>query len=529
MQRRSFMMTGAAAAVAGSAKVSFAADIASTVSNPVVETTTGKIRGFVHDRINGFKGIPYAASTEGTGRFMPPTRRKPWSNTLDCIDLGPRSPQYGPGEIPEVAAMDTHEAMGEDCLRLNVWTASLNKNGKRPVMVWLHGGGFTSGSAGYIMYDGANLARKQDVVVVGVNHRLNVMGYLFLAELGGDRFKDAANVGQLDIIAALEWVRDNIGQFGCDPGNVTIFGQSGGAGKVSTLLAMPGAKGLFHRAIIQSGSALRATPRDRASKSAEALFAKLNMRPNQVEDLQKLPLNMLLEAARGTQGLALSPVLDPRTLPADQFDPTAPAISADIPLLAGTVETEVTFFPNTQLEPIDDVALRTAVKQATRANDAKVEELIGLYRKGRPGIGNTELLQILSSDNGMRTGVLTVAERKAAQKAPVYMYYFTWRSPVREGKLRTFHTLEIPFVFQNIDESKSMTGFGEDRYALADRMSAAWAAFARNGNPNAKGLPGWTPFKAETRATMILGNDCHVVNDPYREERLALNALRPQA
>jgi para-nitrobenzyl esterase len=355
------------------------------------------------------------------------------------------------------------------------------------------------------------------------------MGYLFLAELGGERFQDAANVGQLDIVAALEWVRDNIGQFGGDPTNVTIFGQSGGAGKVSTLLAMPGAKGLFHRAIIQSGSALRATPRDRASKSAEVLFAKLGMRPNQGEDLQKLPLNRLLEAARGTQGLALAPVLDPRTLPADPFDPTAPGISSDIPLLAGTVETEVTFFPNTQLEPLDDAGLRAAVKQNTRANDAKVDEIIGLYRKGRPGVGNTELLQILSSDNGFRTGVLTVAERKAAQKAPVYMYYFTWRSPVREGKLRTFHTLEIPFVFQNIDESKPMTGFGEDRDPLADRMSAAWAAFARTGNPNAKGLPNWTPFKADTRATMILGNDCRVINDPNREERLALNALRPPA
>jgi para-nitrobenzyl esterase len=343
------------------------------------------------------------------------------------------------------------------------------------------------------------------------------------------RERASGNYGMLDLVAALGWVRRNIAAFGGDPGNVTIFGQSGGAGKVSTLLAMPGAKGLFHRAIIQSGSALRATPRDRASKSAEALFAKLGMRPNQVEDLQKLTLSTLLNAARGTQGLALSPVLDPRTLPADQFDPNAPAMSADIPLLAGTVETEVTFFPNTQLEPIDDAGLRAAVKQNTRANDGKADELIGLYRKGRPGIGNTELLQILSSDNQFRNGVLTVAERKAAQRAPVYMYYFNWRSPVREGKLRTFHTLEIPFVFQNIDESKPMTGFGEDRYALADRMSAAWAAFARNGNPNAKGLPSWTPFKADTRATMILGNDCHLVNDPNREERLALAALRTQA
>jgi para-nitrobenzyl esterase len=404
MNRRSFLLSGTAAAIAS--KVASAADVSATVSNPVIETSVGRIRGFVHDRVAGFKGVPYAAPTDGAGRFMPPAARKPWAGTVDCIDLGPRSPQYGPGEIPEVAAMDTHEAMGEDCLRLNIWTPSLNKNGKRPVMVWLHGGGFTSGSAGYIMYDGANLARKQDVVVVGVNHRLNVMGYLFLAELGDGRFSTAANVGMLDIVAALEWVRDNIGQFGGDPGNVTIFGQSGGAGKVSTLLAMPAAKGRFHRAIIQSGSALRATPRDRATKSAAALLSKLNLRANQVDELQKVPLASLLEAARGTQGLALAPVLDPKTLPADAFEPAAPAQSADVPLLAGTVETEVTFFPNTPLEPMDEAALHAAVKQNTRSTDAKADELIALYRKGRPGIANTDLLLILSSDNGFRVHVL---------------------------------------------------------------------------------------------------------------------------
>jgi para-nitrobenzyl esterase len=524
MNRRSFLVSSAAAASA--ARLSVAADIGTPASGPVVETASGRVRGFVHERVNGFKGIPYGASTEGANRFLPPQKRKAWTGVLDCIDLGPRSPQYGAPEIPEVAASDTHETMSEDCLRLNVWTTSLNKNARRPVMVWLHGGGFASGSAGYIMYDGANLSRKQDVVVVGVNHRLNVMGYLLLADVGGEKYKEAANVGMLDIVAALEWVRDNIAQFGGDPNNVTIFGQSGGGGKVSALMGMPPAKGLFHRAIIQSGSMLRATPRERATQSAQALLTKAGLKT--ADELQQLPLAKLLEAAKGTQGLALSPVLDPKTLPAHPFDPAATELCANVPLLAGTVETEVTFFPNTPLEPMDDAALHAAVKQATRADDAKVNELIAIYRKGRPGIANTDLFLILSSDNGFRNGVLTEAEIKSAQKAPVYMYYFTWRSPVREGKLRTFHTLEIPFVFQNIDEQKSMTGFGEDRYLLADRMSAAWAAFARTGNPNNKLLPNWTPFKTDARATMIFNNECKLVNDPNKEERLALAALRRQ-
>ena len=252
MNRRSFAKSAMAAGIVSGSPFAGAAPAVLASGSGVAETTSGKVRGVLRDRAYSFRGVPYGASTEGANRFMPAQKPQAWGGVRDTLALGNKSPFYGAGEIPEVAAMDFHEASGEDCLCLNVWTPSL-KGGKRPVMVWLHGGGFAVGSAGYIIYDGANLARHQDVVVVGVNHRLNVLGYSYLAEIGGDRFAQSSNVGQMDIVAALEWVRDNIANFGGDPNNVTIFGQSGGGGKVSTLLAMPGAKGLFHRAIFQSG------------------------------------------------------------------------------------------------------------------------------------------------------------------------------------------------------------------------------------------------------------------------------------
>jgi para-nitrobenzyl esterase len=409
----------------------------------------------------------------------------------------------------------------EDCLHLNVWTNSLN--GKRPVMVWFHGGGYSAGSANWKLYDGANLAAKQDVVVVTVTHRLNVFGYLYLAELGGERYAHASNAGMLDTIAALEWVRDNISRFGGDPGNVTIFGQSGGGGKVSTLLAMPGAKGLFHRAIAQSGSALRGTPRDRATKASAAFMATLGLKPNQVDELQKLPQEQLLKAMRATQGLQLNPVVDGHTLPGDPFEPAAPAISADVPLMIGSTETEVTWSVNTNYDPLDDAALRARVKEAIRSDDARAERLIAVYKKGRPKASNLDLFLIISTDvSNFRTGTDTEAEKKSMLgKAPVYKYYFQWYSPVREGKPRAFHTVDIPFVFENVDIATAMVGSGPDRYPLAGKVSGAWAAFARTGNPNHKGLPKWEPFNTSTRATMIFNTDCRAVNDPYREERVA--------
>jgi para-nitrobenzyl esterase len=529
IDRRSFLGRGtAAASVLMEAARGLTAARSELGDGPIVETNAGKIRGIVIDKVYAFKGVPYGASTAGAGRFMPPAKPQPWTDIKETTHVGHRSPQQ-PGmlEIPEVAATSGQGPMGEDCLVLNVWSNGLKGSRKRPVMVWLHGGGFASGSGDYTMYDGANMARKRDVVVVTVNHRLNVFGYLYLADIGGPKYADAGNAGHRDIVLALEWVRDNIANFGGDPGSVTIFGQSGGGGKVATLMAMPAAKGLFHRAICQSGASIKGAPRANATRTAQALLTKLNLKPDQIDQLQNMPFDQLTEAIKGVGGFA--PVVDGKTLTHDPFDPGAPEESATVPLLIGTVEEEVNFFPATPLDPIDDADLHKRVKQAARnADDAKVDALIAVYKKGRPAKSNVEIYQIIASDASFSGSVHTEADRKAAQgKAPVYKYYFTWQSPVRDGKLRSFHTLEIPFVLENVDEAKTMTGSGQDRYALSDKMSAAWAAFARTGNPNAKGLPHWPAFTADQRATMIFNNECKLVNDPFKEERLAIAALPP--
>ncbi|MGA2212948.1 MAG: carboxylesterase/lipase family protein [Bryobacteraceae bacterium] len=531
INRRSFVSgaaLGAGAILGGAFNRATAASAKSgSLQGPVVNTTAGKIRGVVQEnKVNAFRGIPYGAPTGGANRFMAPLKPESWTGIRETVEWGPEAPQGPHTEIPEVAATIPKLAIGEDCLHLNVWTNGFDPRSKRPVMVWLHGGGFTSGNGSYTMYDGANMARKQDTVNVTINHRLNSFGFLYLADIGGPEYAQASNCGILDAVAALEWVRDNIANFGGDPNNVTIFGQSGGAGKVSTLLAMPSAKGLFHRAIIQSGSNVKGISREDATRTARTLMDTLGVKT--ADDLQAVPMDKLIDATFSTHGLRLGPVVDGKTLPDGPFDPTAPALSADIPLLIGTVEFEVNFFPATKLDPIDDAELHAAVKQATRADDAKVDQLIALYRKGRPKASDIDLSQITASD-GFRTPVITEGERKSAQAAPVYMYYFTWKSPVRDGKLKAFHTLEIPFALENVDEAKSMTGLGADRYPLQEKMSAAWAAFARTGNPNHKGLPKWPAFNTTERATMIFDNRCEAVNDPHREERLALASLRTAA
>jgi para-nitrobenzyl esterase len=516
INRRKFLGTGAGLLIIGSSR----AWGAQAKPGPVVETASGKIRGLVIDKVNVFKGIRYGASTAGANRFMPPMKVAPWTGVKDTAEWGEEAPQGPHTEIPEVASTIPKLTVGEDCLALNVWTNSLT--GKRPVMVWLHGGGFASGNGCYTMYLGANLARKRDVVTVTINHRLNAFGYLYLAGIGGEKYANSSNLGQMDIIAALQWVKENISKFGGDPGNVTIFGQSGGAGKVSTLMAMLPAKGLFHRAIIQSGAALRGTAKDAASKNAEAFMAKVGAKT--ADQLQAMPMAQLIAAAT-TPGGGFGPVLDGKTLIEGPFDPTAPSLSADIPVLIGSTEYEVTFFPNTKYDPLDDAALVGAVKQALRTDDANANKVVASYKRGRPGLTNLDYSLILASDN-FRAGVMTEAERKAAQKAPVYMYYFTWQSPVSGGKLKSFHTLEIPFALENVDEAKGMTGNGQDRYALQEKMGTAWTNFARSGNPNHKGLPTWPTFDSNKRATMILSNDCKVVNDPYGEERRLVASLR---
>ncbi|PYQ76265.1 MAG: carboxylesterase/lipase family protein [Acidobacteria bacterium] len=516
------------------------------VPGATVETTAGKVRGLVIEKIQAFKGVPYGASTAGARRFLPPVKVQPWPGVRDAFEIGLRSPLIDSVLVPEWAPLNLREPMGEDCLNLNLWTPGATRVDKRPVMVWLHGGGYSAGSPNMIPYDGANLARKHDVVVVGLTHRLNVFGFAYLAELGGEKYADASNAGMKDIIAGLEWIRDNVASFGGDPGNVTIFGQSGGAGKVSTLLGMPAAQGLFHRAIAQSGSAVTSMPASAATESAEALMSRLGLKRNQVDDLQRLPMQQLLDAipapnrggerggrGRGGPGAGFNaaPVVDGKSLPRNVFDPTATDISANVPLLIGSTETEVTWNVNTDYTPpVDDAALRERIRKTLRsADDAQIDGVIAIYRKDRPKASNLDLALILETDaSPFRSGTDTQAERKAALgRAPVYVYRFQWYSPVSGGRLRAMHCMDIPFVFENVDISQSVVGDGPDRSALADKMSSAWVAFARNGNPNHKGLPKWDPFTSDRRATMIFNTECRAVNDPYREERLAVARSQP--
>ena len=532
MQRRTFIKSSALAGASllldapwsGGAA---AQNVRAVAQSGIAKTTSGPVRGVVVDRVSAFYGIPYGAPTGGDARFMSPRRPQPWTTVRECVEYGPRSPQGPSGLISEVAAVDRREPASEDCLRLNVWTPSVG-SGKRPVMVWLHGGGYSQASGSFIIYDGANLARHRDVVIVTLNHRLNLFGYLYLREIGGEKYADSGNAGMLDIVQALEWVRANISAFGGDPGNVTIFGQSGGGGKVCTLMGMPSARGLFHKAIAQSGSNVSGTTRQNATRTAETLLERLTLKPGQVDQLQRIPADQLLGAL---QGLNFAPVVDGRNLPAGPFDPVSSPLSADVPLLCGSAETEVAWTRGAIIDDIDDAALRQQVKQDVRGiSDADADRLIAAYRNERPGISNVDVHLVLASDNTVRSSILTVAERKAdAKQAPVYMYYFTWRSPVHDGKLKAYHTLDIPFVFENVDLATAMTGGKQERYALQERMSAAWTSFARTGNPNVKGLlPEWSSFDTKTRATMVLDNECKVVNDPGGAERRELMAIRRQ-
>jgi para-nitrobenzyl esterase len=534
MDRRSFLgrsSLAAASLLAGGAVTRLAAQDARGLSTtPAVQTTAGRLRGLVRYGVNQFWCVPYGASTAGANRFMPPAKPVAWTGVRDAFEVRERAPQDDGGPISEVWSLDRREPMGEDCLSINIFTPGLG-NGNRPVMVWLHGGGFSGGSGNWLLYDGTNLARKEDVVVVSVNHRLNLFGFLHLADLGGgEKWANSSNVGMQDIVAALGWIKDNIAAFGGNPGSVTIFGQSGGGGKVTTAMAMPSAKGLFHRGIAMSGSALRGATRENATRAAEQFLERLKLKPTELDQLQKLPWRQLQQAfvaQPAIRGLGNGPVVDGRSLPTDQWYPSAPEASANVPLMQGSVETEDAWSdPPPPLDMPEDEML-TRVKRITRDDETKAKELIALYRKTHPGITNTDVWLIMNSDNTRRANAQTLAELKAAQgRAPSYLYYFTWRSPVHNGQMKSYHTLDIPFVLYNIDIAASMTGAGQDRYALAHKMSAAWAAFARNGNPSHPDLPAWPAFNLTARPTMILGSECKVVSDPNREERLALKALR---
>ena len=506
--------------------------VAASDTEPVVETASGKVRGYVRKGIVTFKGIPYADTTAGPNRFMPPQKAKPWTDIRSSMQFGnvcPQPPRAGWAD-DEVAWMFSWDdgVPGEDCLRVNLWTPGINDGRKRPVMVWLHGGGFTAGSGQELLsYDGENLARRGDVVVVTLNHRLNVFGYLNLSHYGS-QYASSANVGQLDIVAALEWVRDNIAGFGGDPNLVTIFGQSGGGGKVTALMAMPSANGLFHRAIVESGSLMRGQTDEDSAKLAADLLAKLNLDASSVSKLQEIPFHELEAAAVAVtthpmprngiidfrhigRMLGWAPVVDGHVLPRQPFDPDAPAQSANIPLLVGTTLNEfVTAMGHPEFMKMDDNLLKSRVQDVF---GDKTDGIIAAAKEIYPNAIPFELWSVIAVSS-VRGTALTQAQRKAAQNAaPAYCYQFAWQTPLLNGRPMAFHCSEIAFAFDNTDRCENMTGGGQAARDLAEKVSEAWIHFARTGDPNHAGLPHWPALTAATNATMIFDNRCEVRNN----------------
>jgi len=505
------------------------------MAQPVVEIGTGKVQGITDDGVHIFKGIPYGAPTGGKNRFMPPQPAKPWAGIKETINFGSACWQASEGNVRMgYWGANGVDAMSEDCLFLNVWTKGLNDNRKRPVMVWIHGGGYRTGSANQApFYDGAMLAKTYDVVVVSINHRLNVFGYLHLTDILGEQYASSGNNGMLDIVQALKWVRDNISIFGGNPGNVLIFGESGGGAKVSTLLGMPSAKGLFHRAVIQSGPSLRAQTREDATRNAKEFLdiaritpARVNqLHDNRADNIFYAYMAMVRNANR--PNAELGPVCDGQIIPVQPFDPVAAPTAADVPVIVGCNRDETAFMlmRDPMFGQFDEKTMRQRVigTLAQRIGDKGLEEkadkLIAGYRKTRPGSTPHDILVAVGSDR-MRIASVRLAERKTAAGKPAYMYLFTWESLVWRGRLKSAHSFEIPFVFNYIhDPTVTFLGDKPERFKLAETMSGAWTTFANSGDPNHKGMINWPIYDAAKRATMIFNYECKIENDPFAEER----------
>lgn len=502
----------------------------------LAQTQYGTVKGYICRGVFTFLGIPYGDNTAGENRFMPPQPPKPWDNVRPAVYYGDSAPQGDPRFSPESYSVFqdhwNYDILSEDCLRLNVWTPAIDQ-AKRPVIVWLHGGGFSAGNGiEQDGYHGESFARRENAVFVSINHRLNCFGFSDFASVGGDKYVHSGNVGMLDIIAALEWVHNNIAQFGGDPASVTIIGQSGGGSKVCTAIAMPAAKGLVHKAVALSGNSTTMTDKAYAEGLGAYILKYAGLKPSQIDKLQKMPwkeyYKLANEAAReynqtaaatGTRYRGFSPVADDVDIPIGTFYTSGRNDVPDVPLILCTTANEfVSDRDNPQLEQLtqEDVVSRL------KAYGENAQEVYDAYKALFP---NETPFGILSAIMSSRDNVLKTAEAKCNQKSPVYMAWFTWCPPNFDGRQRAFHCLDISFWFNNTDLMLSHTGGGKVPRVLSQKMSDALGAFMRTGNPNAgnaNGLPTWEPFTVQNKGTMILNNTCQFVNDPDGNARQAV-------
>ena len=537
--RRKFLKQAAVTGGAGALALGFgrrALAFSSYLEGPTVEVEGGKMRGLIDGDVYIFRGIRYGAPTGGANRFMPPKKPAPWLGVWDAFEFGPSAPQSNPMAPPQkeigIGTDPAGTPQNEDCLRLNVYTKGVDAAGKRPVMVFFHGGGYSSGSGSINAYQGEKLASTQDVVLVTVNHRLNVFGYTYLGGVIDSGFETSGNAGMLDCVRALEWIRDNITNLGGDPGNVTIFGESGGGMKVSWLMASPMAKGLFHRAIIESGPGLAMGRPEATQKGTDALLAELGLSKDKAVELQNVPQNTLLRAYFAALrklgggfggGGSFSPIVDGVALLRDPFTPDAAPESADVPLMIGTNRTEMSFFMRgPAAEPNMTMAgLKERLSKTPRFDAKQVDKVIKVYQKADPKGSPWKLYLTMISDGAMRTNSITLADRKAAQKAPVYMYLFDWETPLMGGNMFTMHTLELPFVFGSVSKATYMVPDNAETQTLSDHFMSAWAAFARSGNPNTPKLPNWPAYDTKSRSTMIINVESHVEKNPDHQALMA--------
>ncbi|MCX6549537.1 MAG: carboxylesterase/lipase family protein [Acidobacteria bacterium] len=518
--RRLAAGAGALAASNFAGRVALASGGQSALTSPVATTSAGRILGVIDNGINVFKGVPYGADTSAR-RFQPPQPPAPWAGVRDALEFGPTAPQPrgGGGFFPG----DEAKTIGEDCLHLNLWTPALRDGGKRPVLVWFHPGAYSSMTSNTSGYDGVRLCRRGDVVVVTVNHRLNVFGYLYLAELGGPEFADSGNAGMLDLVLALTWVRDNITEFGGDPKNVLIFGQSGGGAKCATLMGVPAARGLFHRVWTMSGQQITATRPSTGTKHASDLLAALGLTPDRIHELKTLPMDQLLKARR--PGSYFGPVKDGRSLVRDPFDPDAPPLSADIPMVLGNTHDETRGLMGGDpalFELTWDTLQAKLEANSPFMGDLDRAKVISEYRRIYPRYSATDVFFAATTASRSWRGQVIEADRRAVQPAAAahtWVYQFDWCTPVQNGRLMAPHGLDIPMVFDNVALLPQMTGNSSDAQKVADKMSDALIAFARTGNPSHHQIGRWPTFNLERRPTMIFDTVAKVVDDPRGDER----------